>query len=73
MHISALAIKRLLRGGAARGFWFGIAIRSDHSTSREASLYGPAQQQVAQDNGIIMKLVMGREHEGYRTLTCPLP
>jgi hypothetical protein len=44
----------------------------DLGSAAGVSLYGPSQQHVAQDNGIIMKLVMGREHEGYWTLACPL-
>src|SRR5690348_4806887 len=34
------------------------------------SLQTPAQQQVSQHDGIVMRLVMGCEHERYRTLPC---
>src|SRR5215211_2220178 len=39
--------------------------------SLERSLHTPSQQQVPQHNGIVMHLVMGREHERDRTLLCP--
>ena len=38
--------------------------------ARVFSIHAPSQQQVPQDNGVVMDLVMGREHERDGTLPC---